>query len=452
MRIFVAGATGVLGIPVVERLTDAGHEVTGVARTAEKAAQLRALGATPVTVDLFDAPAVEAAVAGHDAVVNLATSIPPPSKAGKAVSWETNNRLRAEASGVLVDAAIAAGARVFVQESIAFLYEDAGDRPLAEEAPLADTVWTEAVRAAEANAARFTAATAADGGRGIVLRFGGFFGEAGEHTQLLLKAAQRGVSLDIGRHDAYFPVIDVEDAADAVLAALAGEASGVFNVVNDFPLTRRQSTTVWSQVLGRKVRRLPAALSVAAGVAAPSTKRSMRVSNLAFKAATGWTPRHPSLRDTLQRVVGGPRSPQRPGPAVRAGLTMLMLVGLSGGVWAQFFPQHFHDSFPFGRGWVAADGPFNEHLLRDYGGLNLALAVMTWGALRSRRVTDAAIAGVAWLAFAVPHFVYHLNHLHLYQGIDVTGNAAGTALLVLLALGVAAGARPRPRRTITVPA
>ena len=102
MRVFVAGATGVLGRAAVPLLREAGHEVTGTARTPEKEYLLRALGANPVSVDLFDASAVHAAVAGHDAVVHAATKIPPIMRMRSAGRWKENNRLRTEATKHLV--------------------------------------------------------------------------------------------------------------------------------------------------------------------------------------------------------------------------------------------------------------------------------------------------------------------------------------------------------------
>src|SRR5690242_528809 len=122
MRIFVAGATGILGRRAVADLVAAGHSVTAVVRSDAKADVARALGAEPVRVSLFDPEALRAAVAGHDAVCNLATHIPPLSRAADPRAWNENNRIRSEASGNLVDAALAAGASVYVQESIAFLY------------------------------------------------------------------------------------------------------------------------------------------------------------------------------------------------------------------------------------------------------------------------------------------------------------------------------------------
>ena len=94
MRVFVAGATGVLGRRTVARLVAAGHQVTGVARSPEKDTLLESLGARPVRVDLFDADAVRAAVAGHDAVVNVTTKIPPVAQMARMSAWDENERIR----------------------------------------------------------------------------------------------------------------------------------------------------------------------------------------------------------------------------------------------------------------------------------------------------------------------------------------------------------------------
>src|SRR6478735_4710910 len=127
MRVFVAGSTGVVGRRAVVALVAAGHEVTALVRSPEKAALARTLGATPVEGSLFDPDALRAAVAGHDAVCNLATHIPPLTRAANPGAWAENTRIRSEGSGNLVDAALAAGATVYVQESIAFLYGDHRD-------------------------------------------------------------------------------------------------------------------------------------------------------------------------------------------------------------------------------------------------------------------------------------------------------------------------------------
>src|ERR1700730_10353201 len=150
MRVFIGGATGVLGWRAVRELVAAGHEGSGVGRSGERAALREGPGARPVTVDLFDTAAVTAAVSGHDAVCNLATQIPDASRAMLPGAWATNDRLRAEASRNLADAALASGAERFVQESVSFLYPDSGDAWLDESAPLAPVPYVRSTLDAEA--------------------------------------------------------------------------------------------------------------------------------------------------------------------------------------------------------------------------------------------------------------------------------------------------------------
>ena len=105
MKIFVAGATGVVGRRAVEQLVACGAEVTGVARSREKADRLQAIGAIPVQVSLFDRAALSAAVAGHEVVCNLATSVPTGERSSSRDAWRDNHRIRREGARNLVDAA-----------------------------------------------------------------------------------------------------------------------------------------------------------------------------------------------------------------------------------------------------------------------------------------------------------------------------------------------------------
>src|SRR5512138_920504 len=104
MRVLVIGSTGVLGREAVPLLLAAGHEVTGLARTEQRAGAVRALGIEPVVADVFDGDSVAAALRGRQAVLNLATRIPT----GLAMlrGMRDNDRLRREASRVLVDTAL----------------------------------------------------------------------------------------------------------------------------------------------------------------------------------------------------------------------------------------------------------------------------------------------------------------------------------------------------------
>lgn len=291
MKVFLAGGTGVVGTRALPALVAAGHEVTAVARGPAKAELVERLGGSPVAVDLFDPAAVARAVVGHQAVVNLATSIPPLSKASRPKAWAQNRRLRTEAAAHLVDSALAAGASRYVQESICFPYLDAGARWIEEDHPV-DHEYPifRAVGAAEASAARF----ARDGGAGVVLRFGQFYAPEASHTVAMNRLARRRLSPFIGDQDGYASYIHAEDAGAAVAAALSAP-SGAYNIADDTPVTRSEADRIVAAQLGVKpLRRLPQALLRLN----PSTKavaRSQRISHRLFTAATGWMPAHPSI-------------------------------------------------------------------------------------------------------------------------------------------------------------
>src|SRR5690242_1240913 len=98
MKVFVTGATGAIGSHAVPALVRAAHTVTALARTPEKAAQLSKQGASPMTVSIFDRAALTRAFKGHDAVVNLATAIPPTAKFMQTKAWTENDRVRKQGS------------------------------------------------------------------------------------------------------------------------------------------------------------------------------------------------------------------------------------------------------------------------------------------------------------------------------------------------------------------
>lgn len=432
--VFVTGATGVLGRGVVARLTTAGHHVRAVARTPEREALLARLGAEPVAVDLFDADAVRRAVAGCDTVLHLATSIPPIHRVRSREAWADNDRLRRDATAVLVDAALAEGVTTLVAESITFVYADGGDAWLDEDAPVEVPEGSplRSALALEAAVAGFTAA----GGRGIVLRFGMFAGPEARSTDEALRTARAGAAFTVGRPGAFAAAIHTDDAADAVVAALDAPP-GVYNVVDDEPLTRRAHNDAFTDAFGlRRGRFVPEAVARAVGgPGAAALSRSQRVSNRRFRDATGWAPRHPDARAAWTAVAATRGDARDAAPRrLRVPLALLAAVGFWVGAWAAFAPQSFFDDFPgLGQVWVAVDGPYNEHLVRDYGALNLALGVLSLLAWRSpTRPLVTATAG-AWIAYSTPHLVYHLRHLALFDGVDAVTLVAG--LGALLALG-----------------
>jgi nucleoside-diphosphate-sugar epimerase len=300
MNVFVTGATGVLGRRTVPLLVGAGHAVTGVARSNEKAALLQRMGAEAVEVDLFDPTAVKVALEGRDVVVNLATKIPSPSRALISSAWSENARIRSEASRNLVEGSLASGVGRFVQESIAFIYPDCGDRWIDEAVPLDPPALGRPCQVAEAQAARLTET----GRTGVVLRFGQLYAPDAAHTRYMCRIARRRIPPLPGPRGAYAPAVFAADAASAVLAAL-DSPPGTWNVCDDEPLTRGAFNEAVASALGVKA-------SLGTGTAllrlSKNTRfylRSQRISNRRFKEATGWAPRFPDAAVGWRQMLAG---------------------------------------------------------------------------------------------------------------------------------------------------
>jgi len=306
MTCFVTGATGAVGRPAVRQLLDAGHTVRGVARDDEKAAALNAAGAEPVIVDLFDRDALVDAVAGTDAILHLATNVPPLSKMGFLPAWKTHNRLRTETTRHLLDAAHAHGIRRFVKESITFTYPDRGGEWIDESVP--PEVSGKAL-VPTLDGERLVLALNDGSGDGIVLRFGLFYGHDNRGTDEALSMARRfRTALVAGAPDAYMSSIHLNDAATAVVAAL-GASGGVYNVVDDEPLTRRAYVDAFAAAFDLPHLRLPPSgmLRAVGGKNAKYLVASQRVSNRRFRDATGWTPAYRSAREGWVAIAAARR-------------------------------------------------------------------------------------------------------------------------------------------------
>ena len=293
MRVFVTGATGVIGRRAVPLLVASGHRVSAVGRNAAKRAALDRQGAMPVELDLFSREAVRRAVARHDAVVNLATHIPPGMRAFLPGAWRQNDRLRRVASEILASAALAEGADRFVQESFAPAYPDRGQDWIDEGVPLAPVRYNRTVVDAERSARLFT-----DCGRtGVVLRFGAFYGSDADYVQDFVRWVRRGFAPLPGPPESFFSSVSHDDAAAAVMVAL-GLPAGSYNVVDDEPLSHREVVDTLAAALGTRPPRLPPRwLAPVFGSLGELLARSQRISNRKLRGAAPWRPTCPSLRE-----------------------------------------------------------------------------------------------------------------------------------------------------------
>jgi hypothetical protein len=123
-------------------------------------------------------------------------------------------------------------------------------------------------------------------------------------------------------------------------------------------------------------------------------------------------------------------------------LAAAAILGAYVGLWAAFFPESFYDAFPgLGLTWISADGPFNEHLIRDVGGLYLGLTAASVGAIFSRTAAPGRVVGLGWAVFGAIHYGYHLLHLQ-GSAIDVVGNVVSLGVSLALGIVLALPARP----------
>jgi nucleoside-diphosphate-sugar epimerase len=312
MRVFLAGASGVIGRRLLPLLRADGQEVIGMTRSQERAEQLRGLGAEAVVADAFDADALRRVVAEArpEAVIHQLTSIPPridPRKMKR--DFATNDRLRTEGTANLVAAAKAAGAARLIAQSVAFFYapgppgtvHDERD-PLLREAQAPGPV----KRSAEALVS--LERTVLDAG-GTVLRYGYFYGPGSAISRegSTGQEVARGRLPVVGSGAGVWSFIHVEDAAAATVAALRANKPGVFNIVDDEPARVADWVPALARTLGaREPRRVPAPLArlLAGSYGVAVMTQAQGASNDLAKRELGWTPRHSSWREGFRTALG----------------------------------------------------------------------------------------------------------------------------------------------------
>jgi nucleoside-diphosphate-sugar epimerase len=309
MKVFVAGASGAVGRPLLPKLVAAGHEVTGTTRSESRTEAISAAGATPIVVDALDAAALREAVgaAAPEVVVHELTALPDRFQPRRKDIYAATNRVRSEGTRNLLDAARAAGARRLVCQSIAFACAP-GERPevLDEQAPLnldAPPPFGEGVRTIEQME---RSVVGAEGLEGLVLRYGWFYGPGTYYADDGSSAAdvrKRRFPV-IGDGTGLFSFIHVDDAAAATVAAVERGAPGVYNVVDDEPAAMRDWLPAYAAAIGAPPpRRVPVWLArLIAGKMVAELNRQPGASNAKAKRELGWEPRWRSWREGFREA------------------------------------------------------------------------------------------------------------------------------------------------------
>jgi nucleoside-diphosphate-sugar epimerase len=307
-RVFVAGASGAIGQPLVRRLLAAGHQVTGLTRREQRAAEIRDAGAEAVVCDVFDRAELSAAIAAAEpeVVVHQLTALPPRIDPRKAETYAATNRLRTEGTANLIAAARAAGARRFVAQSIAFVYAPVGPRVVGEEAPVMKGASGHLGEAIDAVLECERQVLAIDG---LVLRYGYFYGPrtAFARDGTMAEDFRKRRFPIVGSGEGRMSFVQIEDAAAATVDACERGASGVYNVCDDEPAPMRDWIPVYAEVVGAKrPLRLPRwIVRLAAGKTIARTMTELRgASNEKAKRELGWEPRYPSWRQGFAEALG----------------------------------------------------------------------------------------------------------------------------------------------------
>jgi nucleoside-diphosphate-sugar epimerase len=310
MRVFLAGATGVIGRRLTPMLLAEGHELTCMTRSPEKATGLREQGADAVVADALDPAAVSDAIrrAGPEAVIHQLTALPAridPRKMQR--DFALNDRLRSEGTRILVDAAQAAGARRFLAQSIAFAYAPGPpgtvhreSDPLFLDAPEPFRRSVHALRDLE---------QAALGCGGLVLRYGYFYGAGSAISSggsMAADLARRRMPV-VGGGGGVWSFVHVDDAARATVLALTHGASGAYNVVDDEPARVSEWLPALAASLGApRPMRVPAFIArLAAGSYGVSVMtKAQGASNELARRELGWAPAHASWREGFASALG----------------------------------------------------------------------------------------------------------------------------------------------------
>jgi 2-alkyl-3-oxoalkanoate reductase len=305
MRVFVAGATGVIGRHLIPQLISVGHEVVATTRSTGKAEELRRLGIEAVVVDGLDGEAITRAVAdaAPEAVVHEMTALAGKANLRRFDRWfATTNQLRTKGTDVLLAAAREARVARFVAQSYTGWNNPRTGGLVKTEGDGFDPHPLEEQQQSLAAMRHLEGAVLDAPLEGIVLRYGNLYGP-GASDGLVELIRKRRLPV-IGTGGGVWSWLHVDDAAAATVAALQG-GSGVYNITDDEPAPVREWLPYWAEVLGAKPpMRVPKWLGrLAAGrVAVQWMTEARGSSNEKAKRELGWQPRWRSWREGFREA------------------------------------------------------------------------------------------------------------------------------------------------------
>jgi len=302
MKVFIAGASGVLGRRLVRQFVARGHSVIGQVRSAKAESVVREAGGEPRHADLFDAESLSRAAEGCDTVIHAATAIPVKQKTAPA-DWAMNDHIRRKGTRCLTEAAAKIGAKTYLQQSITWVARPKDDSPFTEDSPVVPVPAIQSAIDAEGIARE---AESAEGFTVSILRGGFFYDSESAHTRMLAEALRKRQMPIIGGGEAMWAMIHSDDAASAYVIAAEKPRSGVWHIVdNELVQVRTFLKEFASSLEAPAPRRVPVWLArwLAGEHAVEYFTRSTRTTNVRFRREFGWTPRYPTYHEGLDQIV-----------------------------------------------------------------------------------------------------------------------------------------------------
>ena len=303
MRIFIAGATGVLGRRMVRQFTDKNHHVIGLARDEKGKQTIQRLGGAAVVGDIYDADSMARAAGQADVVIHAATSIPVKVSSNPG-DWAANDRLRREGTRALTEAAAKLGAKTYIQQSIVWVARPGDDSFFDERTVVQEP---DVLYASAFDGERIASEAGEQYGFNVsILRCGGFYAPDAAHTRSFAEGLLKRRLPLIGSGNGISANIHADDAAAAFVAAAEAGKRGLWHVTDDDPMSIRDMLFELARRLGAPgPRRIPlwiARLFLWRGVIEFFT-RSTCTSNRLFREEIGWSPRFSSFRAGIGEVV-----------------------------------------------------------------------------------------------------------------------------------------------------
>jgi nucleoside-diphosphate-sugar epimerase len=307
MKVFIAGASGVLGRRLIRQLAARGHSVIGQVRSAKAESNVRAAGGEPRHADLFDAESLSEAAEGCDTVIHAATSIPTKPKSVPA-DWAMNDHIRRKGTRCLTEAAARIGAKAYLQQSIAWVARPADDSAFDEDSPVDPDPAIRSAIDAEMIACE---AGSVDGFTVAILRGGYFYDAESAHTRMIADGLRKRQMPIMGTGEAVWAMIHSDDAASAFVAVAEQPRNGVWHVVDNELVSVRAFLGEFATRLGaRPPRRVPVWLAkwLAGEQAVAYFTRSTRTTSARLGRDFAWTPRYPTYREGLDQIVAAWKS------------------------------------------------------------------------------------------------------------------------------------------------